>query len=64
MYVTSSLKAGFVDTLVLYDVYMTKEVNSLDKTFNGYWKSLASKMYAQPANIHNLMQFVKECMRP
>ncbi len=30
-----------------YDVYMTKEVNSLDKTFNGYWKSLASRMYAQ-----------------
>ena len=48
-YVTSSLKVGFVDTLVLYDVYMTKEVNSLDRTFNGYWKSLASRMYAQPA---------------
>jgi hypothetical protein len=28
---------------------MTKEVNSLDKTFNGYWKSLASRMYAQQA---------------
>jgi hypothetical protein len=28
---------------------MTREVNSLDRTFNGYWKSLASRMYAQPA---------------
>jgi hypothetical protein len=30
-YVTSSRKVGFVNTLVLYNVYMTKEVNSLDK---------------------------------
>jgi hypothetical protein len=28
---------------------MTREVNSSDKTFNGYWKSLASRVYAQPA---------------
>jgi hypothetical protein len=28
---------------------MTREVNSLDRTFNGYWKSLASRMYAQPS---------------
>jgi hypothetical protein len=28
---------------------MAKEVNSSDRIFNGYWKSLASKMYAQPA---------------
>jgi hypothetical protein len=47
-YVTSSHKVGFVDTLALYNVYMTSEVNSSDKTFNGYWKSLASRMYAQP----------------
>ncbi len=51
-YVTSSLKIGFVDTLVLYDAYMTREVNSLDKTFNGSWKCLGLKMYAQPAKIH------------
>jgi hypothetical protein len=48
-YVTSSRKVGFVDILVLYDVYMTREMNSLDRTFNGYWKSLALRMYAQPA---------------
>jgi hypothetical protein len=36
---------------------MTKEVNSFDNTFNGYWKSLASRMCAQPAKIQNLMQF-------
>jgi hypothetical protein len=48
-YVTSSLKIGFVDILVLYNVYMTREVNSSDKTFNSYWKSLALKMYSQPA---------------
>ena len=53
-YVTSSLKVGFVNTLILYDAYMTKEENSLDKTFTCYWKSLASRMYAQPAKIHNL----------
>jgi hypothetical protein len=53
-YVTSSHKVGFVDTLALYDVYMTRVVNSLDRIFNGYWKSLASRMYAQPAKIHNL----------
>jgi hypothetical protein len=46
---TSSHKVGFVDTLVLYNVYMTKEVSSSDKTCNGYSKSLASRMYAQPA---------------
>jgi hypothetical protein len=34
--VTSSHKVGFVNTLILYDVYMTREVSSLDKTFNGY----------------------------
>ena len=45
---TSSLKVGFVDTLVLYNVYMTKEVNSLDRTFNRYWESLASRINAQP----------------
>jgi hypothetical protein len=28
---------------------MTTGVNSSDKTFNGYWKSLALRMYAQPA---------------
>jgi hypothetical protein len=28
---------------------MTREVDSLDRTFNGYWKSLALRMYAQPA---------------
>ncbi len=33
-----------MDTLVLYNVYMTKEVNSLDRIFNGYWKSLASSI--------------------
>ncbi len=63
IYMTSSLKVCFIDILVLYDVYMTREVNSLDKTFNGYWKSLASRMYAQQAKIHNLMQSVKECTR-
>ncbi len=48
-YVTSSHKVGFVDILVLSNVYMTKEVNSSDRIFNGYWKSLASRMYARPA---------------
>ncbi len=48
-YVTSSHKVGFANTLALYDVYMTMEVKSLDRTFKGYWKSLASRMYAQPA---------------
>jgi hypothetical protein len=52
-YVTSSHKLGFVDTLVLYNIYMTKKVNSLDKNFNSYWKSLATRMYAQPAKNHN-----------
>jgi hypothetical protein len=46
---TSSCKVGFVDILVLYDVYMIREVNSSDRTFNGYRKSLASRMYTQPA---------------
>jgi hypothetical protein len=46
--VTSSLKVALVHILALYNNYMTKEVNSLDKTFNGYWKSLASRMYALP----------------
>ena len=41
---TSSHKVGFVDILVLYDVYMIKEVNSLDRIFESYWKSLASRM--------------------
>jgi hypothetical protein len=56
-------KVGFVDILVLYDVYMTREVNSSDRTFNGYWKSLALRTYAQPAKIHNLLQSVKGCIR-
>jgi hypothetical protein len=60
---TSSLKVGYVNILVPYDVYMTREVNSLDKIFNGYWKSLASRMFAQPAKIANLMQSVKGCIR-
>ncbi len=55
---TSSFKVGFVDTLVLYNAYMIREVNSSDRTFNGYWKSLASRMYAQPEKISNLMQSV------
>jgi hypothetical protein len=38
---------------------MIREVNSSDRTFNGYWKSLASRMNAQPAKIRNLMQSVK-----
>ncbi len=62
-YMTSSCKVGFVDTPALYNVYMTREASSLDRTFNGYWKSLALRMYAQPAKIHNLMQSVKECIR-
>jgi hypothetical protein len=34
-YVTSSLKVGFVDILILYDVYyMTRAMNSSEKTFN------------------------------
>ena len=57
--VTSSLKVGFVDIPVLYDTYMTKEVNSSNRTFYGYWKSLALMMYAQQAKTHNLMQSVK-----
>ncbi len=52
-----------VDTIVLYNVYITKEANSFNRTFNGYWKSLALRMYAQPAKIHNLMQSVKGCIR-
>jgi hypothetical protein len=48
-YMTSSRKVGFVNTLVLYDVCMTREGNSSDRTFNGYWKSLQFRMYAQPA---------------
>ena len=47
--IVRQLKVGFVDILVLYDVYMTKEVNSSDRIFNGYWKFLASRMYARPA---------------
>ncbi len=45
----SLCKVGFVDTLVLYDTCMTREVNSSDRTFNGYWESLALRTYAQPA---------------
>jgi hypothetical protein len=48
-YVTTSHKVGFVDTLTLYNAYMTRAVNSSDRTFNGYWKSLVSRMYSQPA---------------
>ncbi len=49
-YVTSSHEVGFVDTLALYNAYMTREGNSSDRTFNGYWKSLALRTYsAQPA---------------
>ncbi len=44
-------------------LYTTKEVNSSDRTFDCYWKCLASRMYAQPAKIRNLMQSVKECIR-
>jgi hypothetical protein len=47
--VTSSHKVGFVGILVLYNVYMTKQVNSSDRIFNGYWNSLESRMYARPA---------------
>jgi hypothetical protein len=54
-YVTSPLKVGFVDIPILYDTYMNKEVNSSNRTFNGYWKSLALMMYAQQAKINNLM---------
>ncbi len=46
---TSSHKVGFIDILALYDVYMAGEVNLLDKIFNGYWKSLALRMYAHLA---------------
>jgi hypothetical protein len=46
---------GYVGILVLYDVHMTREVNLLDKTFNGYWQSLASRMFAQPAKIPNIL---------
>jgi hypothetical protein len=59
IFMTSSLKVGFVDILDMYDVYMTREVNSLDKIFNGYWIYLASRMFAQPAKIQKLMQYVK-----
>jgi hypothetical protein len=62
-YAKNSHKVGFVDILVLYNVYMTKEVNSLDRTLNGYWKSLSSRMYAQPAKIHNPILSVKGCIR-
>jgi hypothetical protein len=58
-YVVSSLKVGVVGILVLYNTYMTKEVNSSNRTFNDYWKSLAKMMYAQRAKFYNLMQFVK-----
>ncbi len=47
----------------LYDFYMATELNSSGRTFTGYWKSLASRMYAQPAKICNLMQSVKGCIR-
>jgi hypothetical protein len=60
---TSSRKVGFVEILALYNVYMIREVNSSDRNFNDYWKSLASRMFAQPAEIHNLMQSVKGCIR-
>jgi hypothetical protein len=62
-YVTISRRVGFVNTLVLYNVYITREVNYTDRIFNGYWKSLALRMYAQPAKIHNLMQSVKGSIR-
>jgi hypothetical protein len=57
--VTSSLKVGFVDIPVLYGTYMTEEVNSSKKTFNGYWKASALMMYAQQAKIHNIVRSVK-----
>jgi hypothetical protein len=57
-------QVGFVNILVLYNADMTREVNSSDKIFNGCWKYIASRMYAQPAKIHNPMEFVKECIRP
>jgi hypothetical protein len=53
--VMSSLKVGFVDIPVLYNTYMTKEVNSSNRSFNGCWISLALMMYAQQAKINNLM---------
>ncbi len=59
----SSHSFGRLYTLALYDVYMTREVISLDRIFNGYWKSLATRMYAQPAKIRNLMLSVKRCIR-
>jgi hypothetical protein len=59
---TSSCKVGFVDILILYDVYMIRELNALNRTLNGYWKSLASRMYAQPEKIRNLMQSMKGSM--
>jgi hypothetical protein len=34
IYVASLHKVGFVDTHALYDVYMTREANSSDRTFN------------------------------
>ncbi len=35
----------------------------IEQNFQWHWKSLASKMYAQPAKICNLMLSVKECIR-
>jgi hypothetical protein len=49
IYMASSCKVGFVDILVQYNAYMTREVNSLDKICNGYSKLLALRTYAQPA---------------
>jgi hypothetical protein len=48
IFMASSLKVGYVDILILYNVYMTREVSLLNKTFNGYSKSLASRMFAKP----------------
>jgi hypothetical protein len=35
----------------------------VERNFNGYWKSLASRMYARPAKIHNLMLSLKGCIK-
>jgi hypothetical protein len=59
IFATNSLKVGYANILTMYDVYMTREMNSLDKNFNSYWKCSVSSMFAQPAKIPNPMQSVK-----
>jgi hypothetical protein len=58
---TSSRKVGFVDTLVLYDAYMTREVNSLDRTFNGYW--ITSKNSQSNAICERMHQTLNNVLR-